>query len=132
MIAMTGNLNQRLDRVYAAIADPTRRAILAKLAHGHVNVGDLAARFPISLNGVSKHVKVLERAGLVRREILGREHQLRLTAEPLREAEEWFQHYRAFWIARLDALESLLATQAPQIGVGHRAKKTKREGRRSG
>ena len=129
---MSGNHSQRLDRVYAAIADPTRRAILANLAHGHSNVGDLAARFPISLNGVSKHVKVLERAGLVRREILGREHQLRLRAAPLREAEEWFQHYRAFWTARLDALELLLQEQAPSIKPGRHAKGTKRMSRARG
>jgi DNA-binding transcriptional ArsR family regulator len=98
----------RLNRVYAAIADPTRRAILAVLAGGEVNVGSLAGRFPISFNGVSKHVKVLERAGLVRRRVRGREHWLRLRPEPLREATGWLEHYRAFWDARLDALEALL------------------------
>jgi DNA-binding transcriptional ArsR family regulator len=121
---MTPHSSQRLDRVYAAIADPTRRAILANLALGRVNVGELAARFPISLNGVSKHIKVLERAGLVRREILGRVHQLQLRAEPLREAEEWFHHYRAFWTARLDALELLLQEKAPSHKAGDRAKRT--------
>ncbi|PYO72565.1 MAG: transcriptional regulator, partial [Gemmatimonadetes bacterium] len=65
-----------LDRVYGAIADPTRRAILAVLARGDANVGTLAGRFPISFNGVSKHVKVLERAGLVTRTVRGREHRL--------------------------------------------------------
>jgi DNA-binding transcriptional ArsR family regulator len=125
MIAMTGNNSPRLDRVYAAIADPTRRAILAQLSEGHINVGDLAARFPISLNGVSKHVKVLERAGLLQREILGREHQLQLRAEPLREAEEWFQRYRAFWTARLDALEHLLAQPTPPASAGRGGHRTK-------
>jgi len=129
---MRSSQNRRLDRVYAAIADPTRRAILAQLALGQTNVGDLAARFPISLNGVSKHVKVLERAGLVRREILGREHQLRLRAEPLQEAEEWFQRYRAFWGARLDALERLLAQSAPAAGATMRAHKPARPGRPRG
>jgi DNA-binding transcriptional ArsR family regulator len=99
----------RLNRVYAAIADPTRRAILAVLAGGgELNVGSLAGRFPISFNGVSKHVKVLERAGLVRRRVRGREHWLRLRPEPLREATGWLEHYREFWDARLDALEALL------------------------
>src|SRR5881296_585835 len=98
----------RLNRVYAAIADPTRRAILAVLARGEFNVGSLAGRFPISFNGVSKHVKVLERAGLVRRRVRGREHWLRLRPEPLREATRWLEHYREFWDARLDALEALL------------------------
>jgi len=98
-----------LNRVYAAIADPTRRAILAVLAGGgELNVGSLAGRFPISFNGVSKHVKVLERAGLVRRRVRGREHWLRLRPEPLREATRWLEHYREFWGARLDALEALL------------------------
>ncbi len=97
-----------LDQVYDAIADPTRRAILGILADGEINVGSLAQRFPISLNGVSKHVKVLERAGLVARTIQGREHRLRLNAEPLREASLWLEHYRTFWDDRLAALEALL------------------------
>jgi DNA-binding transcriptional ArsR family regulator len=97
-----------LDQVYGAIADPTRRAILGILAEGEVNVGSLAKRFPISLNGVSKHVKVLERAGLVDRTVQGREHRLRLNAEPLREASMWLEHYRTFWDTRLAALEAFL------------------------
>src|ERR671936_848253 len=97
-----------LDRVYGAIADPTRRAILGVLARGEVTVGGLADRFPISLNGVSKHVKVLERAGLVERTVRGREHRLRLRAGPLREAARWLEHYRTFWEERLDALEAFL------------------------
>ncbi len=100
----------RLNRVYAAIADPTRRAILGVLAGGEFNVGSLAGRFPISFNGVSKHVKVLERAGLVRRRVRGREHWLRLRPEPLREATRWLEHYREFWDARLDALERTLTS----------------------
>jgi DNA-binding transcriptional ArsR family regulator len=67
----------------------------------------------MSLNAVSKHVKVLERAGLVRRRIRGREHLLRLNPAPLREATRWLEHYRAFWDGRLDALEALLAAEAP-------------------
>ena len=103
-----------LDQVYDAIADPTRRAILGILAEGEANVGSLAERFPISLNGVSKHVKVLERAGLVQRTILGREHWLRLNAEPLQEASMWLEHYRTFWDARLGALEAFLLNQEAQ------------------
>ena len=97
-----------LDQVYGAIADPTRREILRILAEGEINVGTLADRFPISLNGVSKHVKVLERAGLVERTVRGREHRLRLNAEPLQEATMWLEHYRTFWGNRLDALEAYL------------------------
>jgi DNA-binding transcriptional ArsR family regulator len=97
-----------LDQVYGALADPTRRAILGILTEGEVTVGSLAERFPISLNGVSKHVKVLERARLVQRSVRGREHRLRLNAEPLREAAMWLDHYRTFWGTRLDALEAFL------------------------
>jgi DNA-binding transcriptional ArsR family regulator len=111
-----------LNRVYAAIADPTRRGILAALSEGETNVGGLAERFPMSFNGVSKHVKILERAGLVERTVRGREHRLRLRAGPLREAADWFQHYRAFWEARLDALEELLTAERRSGGAG----KTKR------
>jgi DNA-binding transcriptional ArsR family regulator len=100
-----------LDQVYGAIADPTRRAILAVLAGDEESIGGLAERFPMSFNGVSKHVKVLERAGLVKRRIHGREHRLRLRAEPLREAVRWLDHYRAFWDSRLDALEALLVEE---------------------
>lgn len=107
----------RLDQVYGAIADPTRRAILTVLARGDMNVGSLADRFPISFNGVSKHVKVLERAGLVERSVRGREHWLRLEAAPLRDAAKWLAHYRAFWDTRLDALEALLLKQQRQAAA---------------
>jgi DNA-binding transcriptional ArsR family regulator len=102
---------RHLDRVYGAIADPTRRDILGILTGGDVKVGTLAGRFTISLNGVSKHVKVLEQAGLVQRSIRGREHWLRLRPAPLREASRWLEHYRAFWDTRLDALEGFLVKQ---------------------
>jgi DNA-binding transcriptional ArsR family regulator len=106
-----------LDQVYGALADPTRRAILGILAEGEVNVGSLADRFPISLNGVSKHVKVLERAGLVERTVQGREHRLHLNAEPLREASMWLEHYRTFWDARLAALEAFLLKKESDTGA---------------
>jgi DNA-binding transcriptional ArsR family regulator len=108
-----------LDQVYGAIADPTRRAILALLAAGDENVGGLAGRFPMSFNAVSKHVKVLERAGLVRRRVRGREHVLRLQPGPLREASRWLEHYRTFWDARLDALEAMLVKDARRAGRSH-------------
>jgi DNA-binding transcriptional ArsR family regulator len=101
-----------LDQVYGALSDPTRRAILGILAEGEANVGSLAERFPISLNGVSKHLKVLERAGLVQRTIDGREHRLRLNPAPLREASMWLEHYRMFWDARLGALEAFLVDKS--------------------
>ena len=102
-----------LDQVYDAIADPTRRSILGILSQGETNVGSLAEQFPISLNGVSKHVKVLERAGLVSRTIHGREHRLRLNAEPLEEASMWLEHYRTFWNNRLAALDAFLQAKHP-------------------
>ncbi|MFL5403682.1 MAG: ArsR/SmtB family transcription factor [Gemmatimonadales bacterium] len=117
-----------LDQVYSAIADPTRRGILGILAEGEVNVGSLAERFPISLNGVSKHVKVLERAGLVERTVQGREHRLRLNAEPLREASMWLEHYRTFWETRLAALEAFLLKKEPRAG-SERAEPPREDGR---
>jgi len=102
-----------LDAVLSAIADPTRRAILARLAETSETVTGVSARFPVSLNAVSKHVKVLEKAGLVRREIAGREHRLYLDPVPLQEAAEWIARYRQFWNVRLEALERLLWTRRP-------------------
>jgi DNA-binding transcriptional ArsR family regulator len=115
-----------LNQIYGAIADPTRRAILAVLAHGDVNVGSLAGRFPISFNGVSKHVKVLERAGLVERTISGREHRIHLKAGPLREAAQWLEHYRAFWDTRLDALEALLLEPERPVASGRARRAVRR------
>lgn len=108
---MSRSAPRPLDRVYGAIADPTRRAILGILTGGDVNVGTLAERFPISFNGVSKHIKVLEMAGLVRRKVRGREHWIQLHPSPLREASRWLEHYREFWDTRLDALETFLMQQ---------------------
>jgi DNA-binding transcriptional ArsR family regulator len=116
MQAMAHTAEPLLDQVYGALADPTRRAILAVLAGGEATVGTLADRFPISFNGVSKHVKVLERAGLVRRAIHGREHRLKLNPAPLRQAARWLEHYRAFWEMRLDGLEAYLAKQQRSKG----------------
>ena len=124
-MSMSHPATARLDRVYGAIADPTRRAILHALAGGDVNVGTLARRFPISFNGVSKHIKVLERAGLVRRSVQGREHWLRLRPDPLREAARWLEHYREFWDTRLDALEDFLIQ-----GHGEPQSKAERRGGR--
>jgi DNA-binding transcriptional ArsR family regulator len=108
-----------LDQVYGAIADPTRRASRGLLAAGDENVGGVAGRFPMWFNAVSKHVKVLERAGLVRRRVRGREHVLRLQPGPLREASRWLEHYRTFWDARLNALEAMLVKDARRAGRSH-------------
>ena len=94
-----------LDHVFAAVADPTRRAILAAVARRPARITELARQFPVSLNAVSKHIKVLERAGLIRREVVGREHYCHLEPRPLRQATAWLEHYRGFWEVRLAALE---------------------------
>jgi DNA-binding transcriptional ArsR family regulator len=101
--------SQTLDRVFAALSDPTRRSIIHRLCVGPASVGELAAPLDMSLNAVSKHVKVLETAGLVKREVEGRTHHIYLNPEPLEEAERWVNQYRQFWEARLDSLESWLA-----------------------
>jgi DNA-binding transcriptional ArsR family regulator len=85
-----------LDGVFNALCDPTRRAILARLTDTDARVTDIAAEFPISLNSISKHIRMLERAGLVKRSIAGREHLLSLNAAPLAEASLWIEHYRRF------------------------------------
>ncbi len=108
----------QLNQTYAAIADPTRRAILTRLTQGETRVTELAEPFAMSLNAVSKHVRVLERAGLVRRQVKGRDHYLALEAEPLRAASAWIDTYRQFWDERLDALESFLQKQQ-QSGEQH-------------
>lgn len=100
-----------LDRTFAALADPTRRAILGRLRQGAVRVSELAEPFDMSLAAVSKHLGVLERAGLIRRQTRGRERLCRLDARPLRRAADWAAGYRAFWELRLDALGSHLATR---------------------
>src|SRR5690242_477421 len=100
----------RLSTTFAALADPTRRAILARLALGEASVSELAEPFDMSLPAVSKHLKVLERAGLIAR---GREAQWRpsrLEAGPLKDAAQWIEHYRRFWEESLDRLEVYLKT----------------------
>ncbi|HWB12114.1 MAG TPA: metalloregulator ArsR/SmtB family transcription factor [Pirellulales bacterium] len=94
-----------LDHVLVAISDPTRRAIIGRLASGPARISDVAAPFDMSLTGVCKHIKVLERAGLVRRTRHGRENTLELSAEPLRDVAQWALKYERFWNARLDRLE---------------------------
>jgi DNA-binding transcriptional ArsR family regulator len=96
---------ERMDEVIGAISDHTRRVIIDQLARGPARVTDLAAPFAMSLNAVSKHIKVLERAQLVRRVRNGREHTLELEAEPLREVVRWASRYEQFWNERLDRLE---------------------------
>src|SRR5215217_6443465 len=100
--------NDHLSATFSALADPTRRAILARLASGEATVTELAAPFDMSLPAISKHLKVLERAGLIER---GREAQwrpCRLRGEPLKDVAEWVEHYRRFWDESLDRLAEYL------------------------
>ena len=101
-------VKNNLDRTFAALADPTRRAILARLTGGQASVGELAAPFDMSLPAVSKHLKVLEGAGLIERRRDGRTHYCRVNAAPLRDADEWLARYRAFWEGSLDSLAQFL------------------------
>jgi DNA-binding transcriptional ArsR family regulator len=97
-----------------ALSDPTRRAILERLSNGESRVTELARPFTMSLNAVSKHIRILERAQLVRRRCVGREHFLSLNREPLDEAAAWIEAQRAIWTARLDALGELLQSTKDQ------------------
>src|SRR5947199_190883 len=98
----------RLDAVFHALGDATRRRMLRELAAGERTVGQLAEPFAISLAAASKHIKALENAGLIRREVRGRTHLCRLDPGPLAGADEWLSFYRRFWTDRLDVLERLL------------------------
>jgi DNA-binding transcriptional ArsR family regulator len=100
--------NGHLDRTFHALAHPIRRQILARLAARRATVLDIAAWFDISLNGVSKHLKVLEQVGLITREIKGRKHFCALQPQRLQEAGAWIDYYRPFWEHRLDALDRFL------------------------
>jgi DNA-binding transcriptional ArsR family regulator len=102
---------KNLNTVIVAISDPTRRAIVGRRARGPARISDVAAPFSMSLTGVCKHVRVLERAGLVRRTHRGRENTLELSAEPLREVARWVSQYERFWNARLDRLEEFFAAK---------------------
>jgi DNA-binding transcriptional ArsR family regulator len=110
-----------LDRVFSALADPTRRAILQALTQSPSTITEIAKPFPVSFNAISKHLMVLERAGLVHREIKGREHYCWIDPDPLAEANTWLEHYRRFWEQRLDALQVYLARKfkSSKKGIVH-------------
>lgn len=97
-----------LDRTFGALADPTRRKILEHLARADARVTDLARPFAMSLPAISRHIAVLERAGLLKRRRKGRVHQLRLRSAPIREASHWIDAYRRFWAGSLDSLAAYL------------------------
>ena len=101
-------VEERLDITFRALADPTRRGMLAKLALGDKSIGELAEPFAMSFAGASKHVKVLEDAGLIARRKAGRTHVISLEARPLEEAERWLRQWEKFWTSRLDRLEAAI------------------------
>jgi DNA-binding transcriptional ArsR family regulator len=115
---MVEHRSARLDAVFHALADPTRRAMLRGLARREQSVSELAAPFRMSLAAASKHVRTLERAGLVRRTVRGRTHLCRLNAEPLGRADAWLRFYERFWTGRLDALELELKSVADASDEG--------------
>jgi DNA-binding transcriptional ArsR family regulator len=101
-------VEDRLDATFHALADPTRRGMLANLALGAKSIGELAEPFAMTLAGASKHVKVLEDAGLIIRRKAGRTHVISIDAKPLEEAERWLRQWEKFWNVRLDRLEALI------------------------
>jgi DNA-binding transcriptional ArsR family regulator len=116
--------SRKLDRTFAALSDPTRRSILAQLAEGEATVGELARPFRVSRPAISKHLRVLEAAGLVQRERDGRVSRCELDAGPMRDVAEWIGRYRAFWGGRLDSLARYL--ERPEAPVGHTHPRRKR------
>jgi DNA-binding transcriptional ArsR family regulator len=105
--------DDRLSVIFGALADPTRRAILARLADGEATVTELAAPFPISMPAISRHLKVLQRAGLISRSRSGQHLSSKLRPGPLQEAADWMERYRQFWDASFDRLEEHLRRAAP-------------------
>lgn len=120
----TADLNQ----IFGAMADPTRRAILARLSRGPSRVTELADDFPISLNSTSKHIRTLEKAGLVRREVVGRDHFLNLEAGHLQAAAELLESYRPFWEDRLAALERYVSRKSRKSTKSTKPKKLTKRG----
>ena len=127
---MVNRQSEALDLAFAALADPSRRAIVARLADSELTVGEIARPLPMSLPAVSKHLGILERAGLIARRREGRVHHLRLLPGGLSPAEDWIARHRAFWESRFDALEKYLReTPAPGTRSTRRRKKpTRRHG----
>ena len=115
-----------LDPVFRALADPTRRAMLRTLAAAECNIGELAAPFRMSFAAASKHVKVLESAGLVRRRVQGRRHVCRIQPAPLAAADEWLRFYHRLWTEQLDHLDALLESESDRATKSSKGKDAKR------
>ena len=121
--------SQRLDQTFAALGDATRRALLRRLAGGNRTVSELAEPFDMSLPAVSKHLRVLERAGLVARTVEGRVHTLRLEAKPMKEANRWLAFYQQFWGTNLDSLGTFLQTMPSDAAAESPVEKTSNQKR---
>jgi len=115
-----------LDTIFAALADSTRRRILQGLMKGQSHVASLAQPFPISAPAISRHLRVLERAGLIRRTKRGRNHEIKLNAEPLRRAQDWLETYRQHWETSLDALALYLESTETQHSPKPKSKTEKK------
>ncbi len=111
---MVKNPSERLTTIFFALADPTRRAILERLARGEASGTELAQPFSISVPAVSKHLRVLEHADLILHRKDGRTHRFRLAARPMREAAAWLEQYRQFWEAQFDSLDTYLRSTAEE------------------
>jgi DNA-binding transcriptional ArsR family regulator len=107
---MVKHSSDTLDIVFSALADPTRRAILDKLAHGELSVSELAEPHDMSLPAISKHIRILESAGLISREKDGRIHRLQLDTKPMKDAIAWLERYRRFWESKFAALDKHFAS----------------------
>ena len=107
---MVNSSSGRLDSVFSALSDPTRRRMIERLARGPLTVGEMARGFAISQPGISKHVRVLEQAGLLKRDIVGREHYCKLEPRSIEAASSWIDVQRRFWSGTLDRLETYLVT----------------------
>lgn len=113
----------QLDLVFSALADPTRRGMLEQLAAGETSVGALAEPHDMSQPAVSKHLRVLERAGLIRRTRQGREHRIRVDPRPIEAASSWIGHYARFWKQQFDAVDVYLKARAQEAGTTTQSKK---------
>lgn len=111
---MVNNNETELNLIFSALSDPTRRAMLLSLAQEEQAIAELSAPFDMSKSAITKHVKVLENAGLLRRTIDGRVHHCRLQTEPLQVASEWMDFYQKFWNEKFDAMDAYLAKQKDQ------------------
>ena len=117
------NPSEQLDATFIALADPTRRAILARLMQGEASVNELASPFEISQPAISKHLKILERAGLVSRSASGTRRPVKIEAAPMKQAVDWLEKYRKFWEASYGRLDALLAALQTPVNTDKPSKK---------